>query len=317
MQDYQNEMFPDVVVGITDAEVIPDMKPEPALSATPAFSPKSLFVDAEKCVVWQHTARDADKLVEADIRPLAESIKASGQQVPVRVRRLEDDRLEIVAGVRRWKAVRLLNDEGYPVKLLVQIVQMDEDAAFRFAAAENGPRSDLTPIERARFYQAAIDHQYHTGKACADAFGLHKASISRVLDVLRVLKFVGKKIDDHRAISAAQASWLMSLIRNVNEEADPTDEGLEGDRHAEVIAAIDGCTAGSAAEVFGQLRQALAPSHKDGGIDIVVDDDIILGSVTRSRSGAVRIAIGPEAGAIELPMLIASIRVALTTLRAG
>lgn len=38
MQDYQNEMFPDVV-GITDAEVIPDLKPEPALSATPAFRP--------------------------------------------------------------------------------------------------------------------------------------------------------------------------------------------------------------------------------------------------------------------------------------
>lgn len=277
---------------------------------------KLVSADPSTCVVWAYSTRDLEKLNDAELQPLMDSIKANGQQVAARGRK-KDGVIEIIAGAKRLEAIRRLNASGYAVPLLVELVDMSDDAALRFAHAENEARSDLKPIERARFYERAIEHQYGNGKACADAFGVHKSTISRALDVLRVVEVLGGKIDDPRGISMAQASWLMGQLRERDKEADPTDRGSDADGSTEALAAIADVAPGSAADVFRALRDTLEPAHAGGDIDIVVDDDQIVGAVRARKSGAVRLDLAPKAGEVELPALIAAIKVAMAKLRVG
>ena len=82
---------------------------------------------------------------EGALRELAESIKAGGVIQPLILRALSDDRYEIIAGERRWRASRIAGLETIPAI----IMEADDRKVMEVSVIENLQREDLNPIEEA------------------------------------------------------------------------------------------------------------------------------------------------------------------------
>ena len=83
---------------------------------------------------------------------LAESIAANGQAVPILLRPGADGRYIIVHGERRFRAVQSLGWVG----IRAEVRDMTPGEARWLALAENIQRADLSPIEEAEAYRAAL-----------------------------------------------------------------------------------------------------------------------------------------------------------------
>lgn len=146
-----------------------------------------LQLDPARVRVWEGNARMQAQLSEENCRDLIDSILAEGgQKVPAVVRHVSGDPdhdYELIAGTRRLFAIGWLRAHSYPdMKLLAQVADLDDEAAFRLADIENRARKDISDIERARNYAAALDMHYG-GKAVrmAERLRLSKGWLSKML----------------------------------------------------------------------------------------------------------------------------------------
>lgn len=146
-----------------------------------------LQLEPERVRIWDGNARLQARLSEANVRDLIDSILAEGgQKVPVVVRRVEGDAahdFEVIAGTRRHFAISWLRRNSYPdMRLLAQVSDLDDEAAFRLADIENRARKDVTEIERARNYAAALKEHYG-GKQVrmAERLRLSKGWLSKMI----------------------------------------------------------------------------------------------------------------------------------------
>ena len=79
------------------------------------------------------------------LEELAESIKSQGIMQPIVVRQLSQDRYEIIAGERRWRASQLAGLDAVPAL----IREVPDETAAAMALIENLQREDLNPMEEA------------------------------------------------------------------------------------------------------------------------------------------------------------------------
>lgn len=93
------------------------------------------------------------------LEELAESIAAQGLQQPLQLRSSAEDpsRFEIVAGERRWRALRLLAERrklpaDFPVPALIAR-DLDDRATLIRALVENLQRQDLHPLDEAAAFE--------------------------------------------------------------------------------------------------------------------------------------------------------------------
>ncbi len=140
---------------------------------------------------------------DEDVQDLAESIKTSGQQVPVLLRPAahQDGKFEVVYGRRRILACQEL---GVPVKALIRT--LDDGQALIAKGLENASRQDLSFYERARFAQAILD-QGHTREEAQQALSISKNSLSQLERVARLIPdLVGVTIGP--AHGAGRPKWM-------------------------------------------------------------------------------------------------------------
>jgi ParB family chromosome partitioning protein len=148
-----------------------------------------LLLDPARVRIWPGNARSYAHLTEETCRELIESIVAEGgQKVPAVVRRVEgeaDYDFEVIAGTRRHWSISWLRGHSYPDMVFVaQVVQIDDEAAFRLADLENRARSDVSDLERARNYaQALKDHYGNHLTRMAERLKLSKGWLSKMLKV--------------------------------------------------------------------------------------------------------------------------------------
>ena len=155
-----------------------------------------LQLNPSRVRVWDGNARIQARLSEETVRDLIDSILAEGgQKVPVIVRRISGDPehdYEVIAGTRRHFAISWLRANNYPeLKLLAQVADLDDEAAFRLADIENRARKDVSDIERARNYASALDTHYG-GKAVrmAERLKLSKGWLSKMLKAATIPEYV-------------------------------------------------------------------------------------------------------------------------------
>jgi ParB family chromosome partitioning protein len=146
-----------------------------------------LQLDPSRVRLWAGNARMQARLSESAVQDLIDSIVAEGgQKVPVVVRHVSGDSnydYEVIAGTRRHFAISWLRANSYPeMKLLAQVADLDDEAAFRLADLENRARKDVSDIERARNYAAALASHYG-GKAVrmAERLKVSKGWLSKML----------------------------------------------------------------------------------------------------------------------------------------
>ncbi|MBE0484118.1 MAG: ParB/RepB/Spo0J family partition protein [Bacterioplanes sp.] len=148
-----------------------------------------------------------------DIQPesldeLAASIKAQGLMQPIIVRPLSgfDDRYEIIAGERRWRACRLLEMTHIPA--LVR--EVDDESAIALALIENIQREDLNPMEEAIALHR-LQHEFElTQQQVADAVGKNRATIANLLRLMKLNDDV-KRLLEHGDIEMGHARALLAL----------------------------------------------------------------------------------------------------------
>jgi ParB family transcriptional regulator, chromosome partitioning protein len=148
-----------------------------------------LLLDPARVRVWPGNARIYANLTEASCRELIDSILAeNGQKVPAVVRRVEGDPLydyEVIAGTRRHWSISWLRANNYPDMVFVaQVQSLDDESAFRLADLENRARKDVSDLERARNYAAAIGAHYGgRQRRMAERLKLHESWLSKMLMV--------------------------------------------------------------------------------------------------------------------------------------
>lgn len=181
-----------------------------------------LLLDPDRVRIWPGNARSQAGLSEDSCRDLIDSLIAEGgQKVPAVVRRITGDPefdYELVAGTRRHFAIRWLRQNSYPeMKLLAHVAELDDEAAFRLADIENRARRDISDIERARNYAAALDRHYG-GKAIrmAERLKVSKGWLSKMLKAATVPDEVLAAFADLHQLSLNPAYQLAGALEDVS-----------------------------------------------------------------------------------------------------
>ena len=144
-------------------------------------------LDPKRCRIWRGNARDYAALNYDRCRDLIDSMIAEGgQKMPALVRRLKGDPAydyEVVYGTRRHWATSWLRANNYPdFVFLAEVRDLDDEAAFRLADLENRARQDITEIERAKNYAAALPLHYEGKQAkMAERLNISKALLSKMI----------------------------------------------------------------------------------------------------------------------------------------
>ena len=85
------------------------------------------------------------RMDEGSLQELAASIRAQGVMQPILVRPVSDEKYEIIAGERRFRAAHIAGLEEVPVL----VKDVPDQAAAAMALIENIQREDLNPLEEA------------------------------------------------------------------------------------------------------------------------------------------------------------------------
>lgn len=140
---------------------------------------------------------------EESINELAQTLDKEGLLQPIVVRQ-KDDKYEIIAGERRFRAAQVLNWEKIPAI----INNMSDDQAASLALIENLQREDLNPIDEANAYSNLMKLNNLTQSELAKNVG---KSQSYVANKLRLLKLT-PKVQNYLASKQITARHGRALI---------------------------------------------------------------------------------------------------------
>lgn len=119
---------------------------------------------------------------EEKLDELARTIHIHGLIQPIILRKYEENKYEIVAGERRFRAMQLL--EWKEVPAIVQ--EMSDNETASVALIENLQREELTAIEEAEAYQGLMALNELTQEALAQRIGKSQSFIANKLRLLKL-----------------------------------------------------------------------------------------------------------------------------------
>lgn len=140
------------------------------------------------------------------LEELASSIRTLGLIQPVTVRKVTDNRYQIISGERRYKACRLAGMTTIPA----YIRDANDQGMLEMAIVENVQRENLDPIELALSYQRLIDECSLTQDMLADRVGKKRATVA---NTIRLLKLPAKVQHDIKVglLSAGHAKAILGV----------------------------------------------------------------------------------------------------------
>ena len=146
------------------------------------------------------------KVIEPDaIRELAESIRSEGLLQPIVARRV-DDKFELVAGERRWRAHQLLKEK----KILVRVLSASDISSASLALIENLQREGLNPIEEGYGYYSLINEFNLTQTDVAERVGKSRTYITNLIRLLQLDDEL-KVLLSSKKISVGHAKVLLGI----------------------------------------------------------------------------------------------------------
>ncbi len=167
---------------------------------------------------------------EAALRELADSILAQGIIEPLVLREISRGCYEIVAGERRFRALKLA---GWTEAPAIIRRDLDKHAAARMMAVENLQRVDLTPIEEARAFQAWIgaagraDGKPNPVKELAASIGKSDDYIRERMWLLKLDDRAQQMVDDGRV--TVKAGLLLARIKDEKMRTELLEKAAEGE----------------------------------------------------------------------------------------
>ncbi len=151
---------------------------------------------------------------EETLSALTASIRELGILQPVLVRPVGEDRYELIAGERRWRAARRAGLQTIPA--LVRTVT--DEASLEQALVENLHREDLNALEEAAAYQQLIEDFHLTHDELAVRVGKSRAAISNTLRLFQLTPSVQRLVAEGQ-LSAGHARALLGTPDRAFQEA--------------------------------------------------------------------------------------------------
>ncbi|MBP7223553.1 MAG: ParB/RepB/Spo0J family partition protein, partial [Sedimentibacter sp.] len=118
---------------------------------------------------------------EKALEELSQSIKSYGIIQPITVRKIYDDIYEIVAGERRYKAVKMLNLDTIPAV----VIEVKEEESAAMSLIENLQREDLHFIEEAAAYERLTREFGLSQSQLAEKLGKSQSAIANKVRILK------------------------------------------------------------------------------------------------------------------------------------
>lgn len=151
-------------------------------------------------------AQPRTRFDEAALEELAESIRTHGVITPVVVRRIGEDRYQLIAGERRYRASRLAGLDELPARVL----EVDETEAYEMAMVENLQREDLDPIEEAEGYRVLCETYGLSKEEAAQRVGKSRPAVANAMRLLALPEEV-KDMVTAGALTAGHARAVLSV----------------------------------------------------------------------------------------------------------
>lgn len=142
----------------------------------------------------------------SSLKELADSIKENGIINPIVVRKLSDQKYEILAGERRFRAAEKAGLTTVPVT----IIDADDKKALTIGLIENLQREDLNVLETAEGINRLITEFRFSHEEVARAVGRSRSAVSNLIRLLNLPDFVQELIRKDQ-LQMGHARALLSL----------------------------------------------------------------------------------------------------------
>ncbi len=119
---------------------------------------------------------------EEALNELGESIKILGVIQPITVRKLENNKFQLVSGERRFRASKLIGNTTIPAYIRLA----NDQEMLEMALVENIQRKNLDPIEVALSYQRLIDEINLTQEELGGRVGKKRSTVTNYLRLLKL-----------------------------------------------------------------------------------------------------------------------------------
>ena len=140
------------------------------------------------------------------LQELANSIAQLGIVQPITLRQIADDRFQIIAGERRWRASQLAGLTAIPA----YIRTISDENVMEMALVENIQREDLNAIEIALAYAQLLEKDGMTQEKVSERVGKSRAAIANYLRLLKLPAQVQMALQK-KDIDMGHARALLSL----------------------------------------------------------------------------------------------------------
>ena len=146
------------------------------------------------------------KFDEEALAELSASIKEIGLIQPITLRKVGDNKYQIIAGERRFRASQLAGLNKIPA----YVRKAKDDGMLEMALVENIQREDLDAIEIALSYQRLMDELEYTQEELSGRVGKKRSTIANYLRLLRLPAIVQKGLID-KEISMGHARAIINI----------------------------------------------------------------------------------------------------------
>ncbi|CAL2093939.1 ParB family transcriptional regulator, chromosome partitioning protein [Tenacibaculum sp. 190524A05c] len=119
---------------------------------------------------------------EEALNELAGSIRELGVIQPITVRKLAEDKFQLVSGERRFRASKLIGNTTIPAYIRIA----NDQEMLEMALVENIQRKNLDPIEVALSYQRLIDEIKLTQEQLSIRVGKKRSTVTNYLRLLKL-----------------------------------------------------------------------------------------------------------------------------------
>ena len=116
------------------------------------------------------------------LQDLANSIKEIGIIQPITLRQIADNRFQIIAGERRWRASQFAGLKALPA----YIRTIKDENVMEMALVENIQREDLNAIEIALAYEHLLESNGMTQEKVSERVGKSRTAITNYLRLLKL-----------------------------------------------------------------------------------------------------------------------------------
>lgn len=151
---------------------------------------------------------------EEALASLTASVAELGVLQPILVRELGDERYELIAGERRWRAAKRAGLPSIPVV----VRSVDDVLSLEQALVENLHREDLNPLEEAAAYQQLMEDFELTQEQVAQKVGRSRSAVANTLRLFQLPPTIQRLVAENQ-LAAGHAKALLGTPDRAYQEA--------------------------------------------------------------------------------------------------